>query len=310
MFPVPEARAAEEPTAPVVTDDGRLFINPNRPRGEDPVAEDAIRALEESHAARMAATGGTDAVESVAAATIAAPEGFTLQNPLLAYQLSEQLATERQILEAQLEYAAARNDPQLYMTVLQQLNSQERMVSEYMANGQVALAEAQRGDFGAIQAIWQAANPGSEIQFYPFEDGTISVYADGEVIGGLERIGATDFIERLARQFNTEYQQALAAQAGEAAERDRFAFEQYIQQEAQLMRELTLEQAKAALEDEAAANNIELEQIGTADPPVYQYSVPGQPTRFITLEPVQTIGPGGAPAMTYQPQFVDIPLTR
>ena len=101
---------------------------------------------------------------------------------------------------------------------------------------------------------------------------------------------------------------AVSAAAAADAERANYMFEQQVSQMAQLNREMTLEILKAQIESLAAANNFDIEVVGTpveGGPVVFKYTPPGGTSQLITFAPQATLAEDGKTEVT---TYNQIPL--
>lgn len=236
--PTTAEEAAEPPTPPERTGQDPFIVEQDTPTG--PVAG-------------LSPAGATNPVAATEAAAAAAPDGnasaYLISNPNLVLDLQEQLARERQALEARLQYAQATGNRALFDQTFDALNSRERVVNENMITGQIAILAAQQDNFGPLQEFVQRANPNDDIQVIPYTNGTVAFFKNGQEDG--EPVRTTDLLKGLAQTFNSEYREALAAAAETAAKRDQFLFENMVLQQLQTAREISVAQAKALSEIEA-----------------------------------------------------------
>jgi len=208
--------------------------------------------------AGLSPAGATNPVAATEAAAAAAPDqdpsAYFMSNPNLVLDLQEQLARERQVLEARLQYAQQTGNMALFDQTFDALNSKERVINENMITGQIAILAAQQDNFGPLQEFMQRAYPNDDVQVIPYTNGTVSFFVNGQEDGAPTR--TADLLDGLARTFNTEYREALATAAQTAAERETFLFENAVLQQLQAAREISVAQARILAELEATYGEV------------------------------------------------------
>jgi hypothetical protein len=228
--------------------------------------------------AGLSPAGTADPVAAVVTATKAAPGGDTsaylISNPNLVLDLQTQLARERQVLEARLQYAQQTGNMALFDQTFDALNSRERVVNENLIGGQIAILAAQQDNFGPLQEFIQSAYPNDSVEVVPYTNGTVSFFFNGEESG--EPMQTADLLDSLAQTFNTEYRDALAAAAQTRAEREQFVFENAVLQELQAAREISVAQAKALSEIESAYGEVTVVGDLASGDKLFQTTVPGR----------------------------------
>ena len=262
-----EAVEAEEPAEP--------RTSPER-TGQDPfIVEEGTPT---GPIAGLSPAGAANPVAATEAAAAAAPGGDTsaylISNPNLVLDLQTQLARERQVLEARLEYAQQTGNRALFDQTFDALNSRERVVNENMIAGQIAILAAQQDNFGPLQELMQRAYPNDNIEVIPYTNGTVSFFINGQESGEPQR--TLDLLSDLAQEFNTEYRDALAAAAQITAEREQFLFENIVLQQLQAEREISVEQAKALAEIEATYGKATYVSDMESGDKLFQVLVPGR----------------------------------
>jgi hypothetical protein len=261
--------------------------------------------------AGLTLTDRRDPVAGTEAAARAAPQRdisqYFMSNPNLTLDLHMQLARERQMLEARLRYAEATQNISLYEQTFSSLNSRERVVNENLIEGQIAILAAQQDNFGPLQEFMDRARPNDNVELIPYTNGTVAFFVNGQEDG--EPIPVADLLEGLARTFNTEYREALAAAAAQEAEREQFLFENALIQQLQAAREISVAQAKALAEMEVLYGRVDpvgdlpsgdkLFQVFTPERGYVQFRiveagqplVNGQPAPAATVEEVPQVSP-------------------
>jgi hypothetical protein len=234
---------AEPPTPPERTGQDPFIVEQDTPTG--PIAG-------------LSPAGTRNPVAATEAAAAAAPDedpsAYFISNPSLVLDLQEQLARERQVLEARLQYAQQTGNMALFDQTFDALNNRERVVNENMITGQIAILAAQQDNFGPLQEFMQRAYPNDDVQVIPYTNGTVSFFINGEESGAPMR--TADLLDGLAQEFNTEYREALAAAAQVRAEREQFLFENSVLQQLQAAREISVAQARVLAELEAAYGEV------------------------------------------------------
>jgi hypothetical protein len=239
----PTEEPAEPRTPPERTGQDPFIVEEDTPTG--PIAG-------------LSPAGTRNPVAATEAAAAAAPDedpsAYFISNPSLVLDLQEQLARERQVLEARLQYAQQTGNMALFDQTFDALNNRERVVNENMITGQIAILAAQQDNFGPLQEFMQRAYPNDDVQVIPYTNGTVSFFINGEESGAPMR--TADLLDGLAQEFNTEYREALAAAAQVRAEREQFLFENSVLQQLQAAREISVAQARVLAELEAAYGEV------------------------------------------------------
>lgn len=240
---VPAAPVAAETPEPKRTGQDPFIVEEETPTG--PIAG-------------LSPAGTANPVKAAEAAALSAPDGDTsaylISNPNLVLDLQTQLARERQVLEARLQYAQQTGNTALFDQTIAALNSKERVVNENLISGQIAILAAQQDNFGPLQEFLQRAYPNDNIEVVPYTNGTVSFFVNGQEDG--EPMRTADLLDGLAQTFNTEYREALAAAAARSAERETFLFENALLQELQAAREISVAQARVLAELEATYGEV------------------------------------------------------
>ena len=273
------AASGTEPASPEAPTTAEAPAEPRTPperTGRDPfiVEEDTPTGP----IAGLSPAGAANPVMATEAAAAAAPGGDTsaylISNPNLVLDLQTQLARERQVLEARLEYAQQTGNRALFDQTFDALNSRERVVNENMIAGQIAILAAQQDNFGPLQELMQRAYPNDNIEVIPYTNGTVSFFINGQESGEPQR--TLDLLSDLAQEFNTEYRDALAAAAQITAGREQFLFENIVLQQLQAEREISVEQAKALAEIEATYGKATYVSDMESGDKLFQVLVPGR----------------------------------
>lgn len=270
--------------------------------GEDPFITE--QETEAGPIAGLTPAGQRDPIAATEAAVRAAPERdiskYFMSNPNLTLDLQTQMARERQMLEARLRYAETTQNMALYDQTFADLNSRERLVNENMVNGQIAILAAQQDNFGPLQEFMNRAYPNDNVEVIPYTNGTVSFFVNGREDG--EPIPVADLLDGMARTFNAEYREALAAAAAQQAEREQFLFENATLEQLRAAREISVEQAKALAEIETQYGQVDVVGDLASGDKLFQTLVPGRGyVQFRIVEAGQPLVNGQpAPAATVE----------